>query len=277
MRGPGASGLAPEVPADRRDSARERANAAARSDDPEYDADEADREDRPPRLLVPAGHRVPGEQGNEAEDRDGRDPAHERELRRRLRRQDPPEEAAQLKGGEREREGDQEQDATDTRDLPAEDELVGWRALVLEAEERVGPRLEQGRVDARPRRVEAVVALERAVGTDLDVFAPTVRALLRGGRPRPRVHSDDVLHDGVRTLPPPKRVSARLHAFDFDAGPLEQLEALVTPVRAPVVDLRRAAVDDQLRARDARLTRDEHDLARIVHPDLDERVLLCVN
>src|SRR5213594_866346 len=223
MRGPGASGLAPEVPADRRDSARERANAAARSDDPEYDADEADREDRPPRLLVPAGHRVPGEQGNEAEDRDGRDPAHERELRRRLRRQDSPEEAVELKGREREREGDEEQDATDTCDLPAKDQLVGGRALVLEAEERVGPGLEQGRVDARLRRVEAMMALKRAVGTDLDIRAPAVRALLWGGGPRPRVHSDDVLHDGVRTAPPPKRVSARLHGFDFDARLRQEL------------------------------------------------------
>src|SRR5206468_6653762 len=95
------------------------------------------------------------EQAHEAEDRDGRDPAHERELRRRRGCQDSPDKAAELKGGERERESDEEQDATDTCNLPAKDELVGWQALVLEAEERVGPRLEQGCVDARLRRVEA--------------------------------------------------------------------------------------------------------------------------
>src|SRR3990170_1243205 len=73
------------------------------------------------------------------------------------------------------------------------------------------------------------------------------------------------------------RAPWRLHPLDFDARLLEQLEALVRAVSGSVVDLRSAAVDDELRACDAGLPGDEHDLPRVVHAHLDERVLLRVN
>src|SRR5688500_8460755 len=79
---------------------------------------------------------------------------------------------------------------------------------------------------------------------------------------------------GARTPRSRKRVSARLHALDFDPRLLEQLEPLVAPIRAAVVDLRGPAVDDELRARHARLACDEDDLPRVVHADLNQCVLL---
>src|SRR3990172_4134109 len=65
--------------------------------------------------------------------------------------------------------------------------------------------------------------------------------------------------------------------FDVDADLPDEVEALVGPVRRPVVHLRHPGVDDRLRARDARLGRDEGDLAGIVHAHLDERVHLAVH
>src|SRR4030067_2008981 len=77
-----------------------------------------------------------------------------------------------------------------------------------------------------------------------------------------------------RTPDPVKRVSWReSDPLDLDARLLDQVEALVTSVCGPVVDLRHAGVDHELRAQDARLRRHEHDLLRVVHADLDPGVL----
>src|SRR5207247_1119910 len=113
--------------------------------------------------------------------------------------------ARNLERSDCEADADEEQDAARARELPPEDELLGGRALVLDVEERVGPRLQEGGAQARLRRVEALLAQVRAVRAQLEVRAPAAGALRRGGGHRPRAHPGHVLHPTDRTPPARER------------------------------------------------------------------------
>src|SRR5439155_8227420 len=108
------------------------------------ESDEAHGEDRPPRLRVPPGHRVPREEAEESEDRNDRDPARGRELRGRRRLEEPLEDSVELEGAEREGDREEEENPGHARHPTAADPVLRGRALVLKVEDRVRPLLEEG-------------------------------------------------------------------------------------------------------------------------------------
>src|SRR5438046_1376088 len=113
------SDVPPDVPAKGGEPAAESPYDPAGADDPQDESDEPDGEDRPPRLRVPAVHRVPREEADHAESRNDGDPADERELGGSVRLQQSPHEAVELEWAQGEEGREEEQEPGDHRQPPA--------------------------------------------------------------------------------------------------------------------------------------------------------------